>query len=228
MPLTSSSSSSRSPLPPHQSSQNSKKITGPRATGAMGKKGAASSSAAASANDPRATAAAPRSSTAAGAAAAKVLQCDWARSTMTKRKENKLLRLGLLSGSEKDIRFPGAESCLKPPAGFIVMFAAFLHRGLSLPAHGFLRCLLFTYGIQLWQLTPNSILHLAIFITICESFHGIDPHWVLWKKIFFVKRHCGNNGPYVVGGVGFVVRKEAKYFNFPMRESVQGSLQEIC
>jgi hypothetical protein len=26
----------------------------------------------------------------------------------------------------------------------------------------------------------------------------------------------------VVGGVGFVVRKEVNYFNFPIRESVQG------
>jgi hypothetical protein len=44
----------------------------------------------------------------------------------------------------------------------------------------------------------------------------------LWKKIFLVKHHCRNSGPYVVGGVSFVVRKKAKYFNFPTRESVQG------
>jgi hypothetical protein len=48
----------------------------------------------------------------------------------------------------------------------------------------------------------------------------------LWKKIFVVKRHCGNNGPNVVGGVGFVIRKEAKYLNFPMRESLQGWRQK--
>jgi hypothetical protein len=42
------------------------------------------------------------------------------------------------------------------------------------------------------------------------------------KKIFFVKRYSGSNGPYITGGVGFVVRKEVNYFNFPMRESVQG------
>jgi hypothetical protein len=59
------------------------------------------------------------------------------------------------------------------------MFEAFLYHGLSLLAHEFLRGLLFSYGIQLCQLTPNSILHIAIFITICESFLGIDPHWGL-------------------------------------------------
>jgi len=102
------------------------------------------------------------------------------------------------------------------------MFVAFLFRGLSLPAHEFLRSLLFFYGIQLWQLTPNSILHLSIFITLCEAFLGIDPHWGLWRKIFYVKRHNGSNGPPVVGGVGFVVRKEVNYFDYPMKESVQG------
>ncbi|KAK1661582.1 hypothetical protein QYE76_049741 [Lolium multiflorum] len=101
------------------------------------------------------------------------------------------------------------------------MFSAFLFRGLSLPAHEFLRSLLYFYGIQLWQLTPNSILHLSIFVAVCEAFLGIDPHWGLWRKIFYVKRH-DSNGPPVVGGVGFVVRKEVDYLDYPMKESVQG------
>ena len=184
----------------------------------MGKKKMATSSGAtASAAGSRA----PTASRKAGAAA-KNLQCDWTASSITKRDEKKLRTLGLISANETDVIFPGSDSRPKPPAGFTVMFSAFLHRGLSLPAHEFLRCLLFSYGIQLWQLTPNSILHLAIFITVCEAFLGIDPHWGLWKKIFFVKRHSGGEGPHVVGGVGFVVRKEVNYFNFPMRESVQG------
>jgi hypothetical protein len=102
------------------------------------------------------------------------------------------------------------------------MFVAFLFRGLSLPAHEFLRSLLYFYGIQLCQLTPNSILHLSIFVTVCEAFLGIEPHWGLWRKIFYVKRHNDSNGPPVVGGVGFVVRKEVDYFDYPMKESVQG------
>jgi hypothetical protein len=44
----------------------------------------------------------------------------------------------------------------------------------------------------------------------------------MWKKIFFVKRHSGGSGPYIIGGVGFVVRKEVNYFNFSMKEYVQG------
>ncbi|KAK1610458.1 hypothetical protein QYE76_034131 [Lolium multiflorum] len=78
------------------------------------------------------------------------------------------------------------------------------------------------FVFQLWQLTPNSILHLSIFVTVCEAFLGIDPHWGLWRKIFYVKRHNDSNGPPVVGGVGFVVRKEVDYLDYPMKESVQG------
>jgi hypothetical protein len=56
------------------------------------------------------------------------------------------------------------------------MFIAFLFHGLSLPAHEFLRELLFVYDVQLHQLTPNSLLHIACLITLCEAFLDIDPH----------------------------------------------------
>ncbi|KAK1662848.1 hypothetical protein QYE76_051007 [Lolium multiflorum] len=120
---------------------------------------------------------------------------DWSASAISSRDINKLRNLGFISASEEDIR---------------------------LPAHEFLRSLLFFYRIQLWQLTPNSILHLSIFITVCEAFLGIDPHWGLWRKIFYVKRHNDSNGPPVVGGVGFVVRQDVDYLDYPMKESVQG------
>ncbi|KAK1684679.1 hypothetical protein QYE76_045527 [Lolium multiflorum] len=150
--------------------------------------------------------------------AAKVSR-DWSASTISSRDINKLRALGFISASEEDIRLPGPVTRPKPPKGFTIMFPAFLFRGLSLPAHEFLRSLLFFYGIQLWQLTPNSILHLSIFITVCEAFLGIEPHWGLWRKIFYVKRHNDSNGPPVVGGVGFVVRKEVDYFDYPMKGS---------
>jgi hypothetical protein len=87
---------------------------------------------------------------------------------------------GLLA-TDASIVFPGTERIPKPSSGHPMMFLAFLLRGLSLPAHEFLRGLLFVYGVQLHQLTPNSILHIGCFITLCESFLGIDPHWTLWN-----------------------------------------------
>jgi hypothetical protein len=82
------------------------------------------------------------------------------------------------------IIFPGEKCVPSPPEGYRVMFLSFLLCGLSLPTHEFLCGLLFVYGVQLYQLTPNSILHIAYFITLCESFLGIDPHWVLWIFLF--------------------------------------------
>jgi nitrous oxidase accessory protein NosD len=54
------------------------------------------------------------------------------------------------------------------------MFYAFLLRGLSLPAHEFLRGLLFIYGVQLHQLTPNSILHIACFVNLSSGSSPIE------------------------------------------------------
>ena len=58
-------------------------------------------------------------------------------------------KLGFLSRAEGDVLMPGSDTRPNPPPGFTVMFLAYLLRGLSLPAHEFLRCLLFSYGIQL-------------------------------------------------------------------------------
>jgi hypothetical protein len=98
------------------------------------------------------------------------------------------------------IIFPGDERVPSPPEGYRVMFLSFLLRGLSLPAHEFLRGLLFVYSVQLHQLTPNSILHIACFITLCESFLGIDPHWVLWRFIFCLRPNVALNKKPELGG----------------------------
>jgi hypothetical protein len=89
------------------------------------------------------------------------------------------------------------------------MFLAFLLHGLSIPAHEFLHGLLFVYGVQLHQLTQKSILHIACIVTLCESFLGIEPHFLLWRLIF---RLC----PVVS------VHPEAQYVKFSMAASVQG------
>jgi hypothetical protein len=100
---------------------------------------------------------------------------EFAQSNLTKAQKEGLIAEG------DQVVFPSTERIPKPPSGYRVMFLAFLLRGLSFPAHEFLRRLLFVYGVQLHQLTPNSILHIACFVTLCESFLGVDPHWTLWK-----------------------------------------------
>jgi hypothetical protein len=89
-----------------------------------------------------------KGTTSSGAAASAVeANLDWKASTISKRDENKLRSLGLISFVESDFAHTGSASRPKPPKGFVVMFSAFLYRGLSLPVHEFLYCLLFSYGI---------------------------------------------------------------------------------
>ncbi|KAK1558079.1 hypothetical protein QYE76_017763 [Lolium multiflorum] len=101
-------------------------------------------------------------------------------------------------------------------------FVDHLIRGLSPPIHEFRRGLLFVYGLQLHQLTPNSILHVSIFITLCECFLGVQPNWALWKRIFCLRRNGSHNVAYNIGGVVICVRSDVEYFDVKFPDSVQG------
>ena len=117
----------------------------------MGKKVPKNTTAAAA----KASTAAAKASTAAGKAIAdessKRKTGDWARSTFNQADVDELNCLELLTRMQ--YRIPGNEEIPDPPAGWRVILLSFLFRGLSLPAHEFLRGLLFVYGVQLWQLT---------------------------------------------------------------------------
>jgi hypothetical protein len=102
------------------------------------------------------------------------------------------------------------------------MFLGFLLRVLSLPAHEFLRGLLFFYGVQLHQLTPNSILHIACFVTLCESFLGIEPHFLIWRSIFQLRPNVSWARKPELGGAVVSVRPEVQYLEFCMAASIQG------
>jgi hypothetical protein len=103
---------------------------------------------------------------------------SWVPSEFGQTDFTKARKEGLIAEGDQVV-FPSTERIPKAPSGYQEMFLAFLWRGLSFPTHEFLRGLLFVYGVQLHQLTPNSILHIACFITLYESFLGIEPHWIL-------------------------------------------------
>jgi hypothetical protein len=154
-------------------------------------------------------------------AMAKSSATNWVRSTITEKEVEKATADGLIA-AEDSIRFPSTERIPKPPSGYRVMFLALLFRGLSLPAHEFLRGLLFVYGVQLHQLTPNSLLHIACFVTLCESFLGIEPHFTLWRSIFRLRPNVSLARKPELGGAVVSVRPEAQYLEFSMAASVQG------
>jgi hypothetical protein len=127
-------------------------------------------------------------------------------------------KMGLLKNTPAESLAAGPEIIPRPPLGFRVIFIAFLLRGLSLPPHPFLRDLLFAYGIQLHDLNPNKILHIAWFITLCEYFLGIEPHWALSRRIFIIRRPL----QYHTGGFSCQVRPDVPYFSLQTLENNPG------
>jgi hypothetical protein len=133
---------------------------------------------------------------------------SWVPSDFAQKDLDKAQADGLISDDDQVI-FPSTERIPKPQSSFRVMFFAFLLRGLSLPAHEFLRGLLFVYGVQLHQLTPNLILHIACFITLCESFLGIEPHFLLWKSLFWLHPSVALTKKPELGGAVISIRAES-------------------
>jgi hypothetical protein len=37
------------------------------------------------------------------------------------------------------------------------------------------------YGLELDHLTPLGILHIVAFVTLCEAYMRIEPHFNLWN-----------------------------------------------
>jgi hypothetical protein len=146
---------------------------------------------------------------------------SWAPSDFKQKDLDKAHADGLISDDDQ-VTFPSTEWIPKPQSGFRVMFLAFLLRGLSFPAHEFLHGLLFVYGVQLRQLTPNSILHIACFIILCESFLGIEPHFLLWKFLFRLHPSVALSKKPEMGGAVVSIHAESQYLEFSMAASVQG------
>jgi hypothetical protein len=151
---------------------------------------------------------------------------SWVPSEFGQTDLTKAQKDGFIAKGDQVI-FPSTERIPKPPSSYRVMFLAFLFHGLSLPAHEFLCGLLFVYGVQLHQLMPNSILHIACFITLCESFLGVDPHWTLWKFLFRLRPSVSLSKNPELGGAVVSVCTEAHYLEFSMAASVQGWRKKV-
>ena len=94
------------------------------------------------------------------------------------------------------------KSVPSPSKGERVCLVPYLIRGLGFPIHPFLRGLLEFYGLQLHNLTPASILHIAGFVALCELFLGCEAHFSLWKKLFCLVPRSQKGSIYQVGGAG--------------------------
>ena len=59
---------------------------------------------------------------------------------------------------------------------------------------------MFYYVLDFYDLPPNSSTHLSSFITICEAFLRVQPHFILWLKVLNVKPKVVNDEQADFGG----------------------------
>jgi len=86
--------------------------------------------------------------------------------------------------------------------GEIDAFASYFEWGLGLLCSAFFSRLLHYYRVQLHHLTPNSFVHLSIFVHLCEASLGIEPHFELFRFLFHLTPQPDSYDLYVVGGAG--------------------------
>jgi hypothetical protein len=92
--------------------------------------------------------------------------------------------------------------------------------------HRFFHSLLQHYGLELHNLTPSRVLHIAVFVTLCEAYLGIDPEFDLWNYFFRVRRPQDLDAG-LTGFRGVVIHVKFghgvdPYFNIPMPRSMKG------
>jgi hypothetical protein len=88
---------------------------------------------------------------------------NWVQTKFLEKDLQNAAKIGILKDDPAEVCIAGPEIIPRPPARFWVLFFAFLLRGFSFPPHPLLRGLLFAYAIQLHDLNPNTILHIACF-----------------------------------------------------------------
>jgi hypothetical protein len=57
-----------------------------------------------------------------------------------------------------------------------------------------MRAILHHYGVELHNLSPNSISQAAIFVAVCKGYLGIAPHWDLWTHLFSAELFASPTG----------------------------------
>ena len=136
---------------------------------------------------------------------------SWYRSDVTHARMEGLVKRGLLCWRTDAVEWlvPGHEGAPVPPDGYVISFAPFHERGLTVPPHPFFRDLLHHYQIELQHLNPNRIQHIAAFIAMCEGYLGIEPHFKLWRYFFSIsvmKKERSRETPVPMGCTGIHLR----------------------
>lgn len=114
------------------------------------------------------------------------------------------------------------------------MLVSFHECSFRLPLHPFVRGLLFFYGLEVQNLHPNSVLHIVCFITLCEAYLGMEPHWKMWRHMFSPWLSTARSGKSHVGNFTIQLRssRQLSYLKIPFCHSfaimsTSGSMSRI-
>jgi hypothetical protein len=100
----------------------------------------------------------------------------------------------LSSDPQPEWMAPPSGAAPSPPSGYVLSFVSFHERGFGVPASRFMRAIMHFYGVELHNLSPNSLAQVAIFAAVCEGFLGIAPHWDLWTHLFSAELFASTTG----------------------------------
>ena len=76
----------------------------------------------------------------------------------------------------------------------LVSFVPFHLAGFGVPVHPFMGRFLCHFRMRLHDLTPHGVAHLPVFVTLCECYLGIEPHFDLWRRIFRLNLNKDGDG----------------------------------
>jgi hypothetical protein len=74
------------------------------------------------------------------------------------------------------------------------------------------------------------ILYIAAFVTLCEAYMGIEPHFDLWSQFFHVQLSQGAEAA-ILGGMNIYIKFKPgvnPYFCLPMSESMVPKCHSPC
>jgi hypothetical protein len=125
------------------------------------------------------------------------------------------------SGGAHVVRVPEDLASPVPMGGHVVSCAVFYGQAFGVPSHQFLCSLVQYYNLELHHMTPSGILHIATFVTLCEAYMEIEPHFDLWSHFYRVRLSQGVKAA-IFGGADIYVKSGHgvdPYFHLPMSKS---------
>jgi hypothetical protein len=136
-----------------------------------------------------------------------MVELSWPASEVMQEHLQNLISQGYMTAAElAHCLVPVDPASPTPTGGYVVACATFYGRGFGAPSHRFLHSLLRSYGLELHHLTPSGILHMVAFVTLCEAYIGIKPHFNLWNSFFWAQLRQGSDVEMVaLGSVDIMV-----------------------